>query len=64
MVMLHILLLAAQIAIFYFAKTSVVESATELSTKMKFNSTNFVTTTILDIFVCGLIILMLSDFDF
>ena len=35
-----------------------------MSTLNKFRSTNFVTTAILDIFVCGLICLMLHDFNF
>jgi hypothetical protein len=61
MVMLHIVLLLVQIAVLYESEAKTDVSATTL---YKFQSTNFVTTAVLDIFVSGLICLMLHDFNF
>jgi hypothetical protein len=62
MVFLHIVLLAVQISVLFIAETTPFD--TSKSTMYKFVNTNYVTTAILDIFVCVLICLMLNDFNF
>ena len=64
MVGVHIILLVAQTAMLFESYCKAVTTPSDLSTQAKFRSANFVTTAIVDLFVCGLTCMMLSDFNF